>query len=70
MACLLPIIMYFSFRSILSLVDGSLKIERSSVCGGRAQGSDNYLRQCSMNVTLPQNSQGKGVAAVVPAAPF
>lgn len=23
-----------------------------------------------MNVTLPQNSQGKGVAAVVPAAPF
>lgn len=22
-----------------------------------------------MNVTLPQNSQGKGVAAVVPAAP-
>lgn len=49
---------------------GILKIERSSVCGGRAQGSDTYLRQCSVNVTLPQNSQGKGVAAVVPAAPF
>lgn len=23
-----------------------------------------------MNVTLPQNSQGKGMAAIVPAAPF
>lgn len=70
MACLLPIIMDSSFGTMFFLVDGILIIDTASsvcastVCGGWAQGSDNYLRQYPMNITLPQDTEGKGLAVL------
>lgn len=52
-------------------MDVILKIEHTaSTVLHRAQSSDNYSSQYSMNVTLPQNTQGYGLVVIAPAHPL